>query len=251
MRKYLIAGAVITASTLLWAPPAAAQGWSWPDSAENLQVLPADFSGQRIRAVMTGFTRTLGVRCSHCHVGEEGQPLSTYDFPSDENPKKNVARTMLKMLGDINQTLNTIEPSGERVNMWCGTCHRGRPRAMTIEEELDEVHRAEGLDAALAHYDSLRERFYGRGSYDFGSDRGLNSYGYTVLGEGDVDGAIRVFQKNVELIPESANAHDSLGEAYMERGDRDLAIASYETSLSLNPQNTNARKKLQELRAQE
>ena len=45
-------------------------------------------SGERLRPVMMGFTRALGVRCNHCHVGEDGQPLSTFDFVSDENPNK-------------------------------------------------------------------------------------------------------------------------------------------------------------------
>lgn len=37
---------------------------------------------------MRGFTRALGLRCSHCHVGEEGAPLATYDFAADEKPLK-------------------------------------------------------------------------------------------------------------------------------------------------------------------
>ena len=119
---------------------ASAQEWSWPERAENLQVLPADFPPERLSAVMRGFTRALGVRCTYCHVGEEGQPLSTFDFASDDNPKKDIARTMLRMLGVINDTLATIDPSGpKRVNMWCHTCHRGRPRPTTLDEELEEL----------------------------------------------------------------------------------------------------------------
>jgi tetratricopeptide (TPR) repeat protein len=182
-------------------------------------------------------------------VGEEGQPLSTYDFASDENPNKERARTMLQMLGDINQTLKTIEPSGpERVNMWCHTCHRGRPRPMTLGEELGEVYHTRGLEAALDHYEALRDRFYGRGAYDFGEDA-LNSLGYTLMGDDDFDGAVRVFSLNVEQFPESGNVYDSLGEAYMNRGDRQLAIESYERSLELNPRNDNAREQLEALRA--
>lgn len=230
--------------------PAVAQDWAWPDSAENLQVLPANFSGSRIRAVMTGFTRSLGVRCSHCHVGEEGQPLSTYDFPSDENPNKETARAMLGILGDVNETLRTIEPTGdERVNMWCHTCHRGRPRPMTLGEELGEVYRAEGVDAALDHYAELRERFYGRGAYDFGED-GLNGLGYEIMATGDLDGAIRIFTMNVEMFPEASNPYDSLGEAYMNRGDTELAITNYERSLELDPSNTNAAEMLERLRSE-
>lgn len=230
--------------------PAVAQDWTWPDSAENLQVLPADFSGSRIRAVMTGFTRALGVRCSHCHVGEEGQPLSTYDFPSDENPNKETARVMLGILGDVNETLRTVEPTGdERVNMWCHTCHRGRPRPMTLGEELGEVYRMEGVEAALERYAELRDRFYGRGSYDFG-EGGLNGLGYEIMGAGDLDGAIRIFEMNVEMFPEDSNPFDSLGEAYMNRGDTELAITNYERSLELDPSNANAVEMLEKLRSE-
>lgn len=240
-------GWTIFAATVMlvaYGRPAVAQEWTWPDHPENLQVLPEEWTGQRLRPVMTGFTRALGVRCSHCHVGEEGQPLSTYDFASDDNPNKGRARTMLRMLGDINETLKTLEPSGpERVNMWCHTCHRGRPRPMTLGEELAEVYHVRGLEAALDHYEELRDEFYGRGAYDFGEET-LNSLGYSLMGNEDFDGAVRVFALNVEQFPESGNVHDSLGEAYMNRGDRELAIESYERSLELDPGNDNAREQL-------
>jgi len=226
-----------------------AQGFQWPEEPENLQVLEG-FSGDRLAPVMRGFTQALGVRCSYCHVGEDGAPLSTYDFASDDNDHKVIARTMLRMLGVVNDTLRTIERSGHdhaRVNMWCHTCHRGRPRPMTLAEELGEVYEHDGAGAALAQYDELRERFYGRGSYDFG-EASLNALGYQALQAGDHDGAIAIFRRNVEEFPDSGNTHDSLGEGYMVRGDRELAIESYERSLELNPQNRNAAQKLQELR---
>ncbi len=148
---------------------------------------------------MTGFTRALGVRCSHCHVGEEGKPLSTYDFASDDNPNKNRAREMLRMLGSVNDHLKKIEPSGEqRINMWCHTCHRGRPRPMTLGEELNETYRTRGLDAALAHLADLKERFYGKGAYDFTSERTLNTLGYAALTHDDAAGAIKIFEMNAE-----------------------------------------------------
>jgi len=238
----------VMATVVATAPTADAQQWSWPERPENLQVLPEDWTGQRLRPVMTGFTRALGVRCSHCHVGEEGQPLSTYDFPSDDNPNKERARTMLRMLGDINETLKTVEPSGpERVNMWCHTCHRGRPRPMALNEELEAVYEVEGIEAALAHYAGLRERFYGRGSYDFG-ENSLNGFGYAVMGEDDLDGALEVFLLNVKLFPESSNVYDSLAEAYMNRGEKEKAVQYYEKSLEINPRNTNAVQQLEILR---
>ncbi|MCL7959414.1 MAG: c-type cytochrome [marine benthic group bacterium] len=253
MRQFETGWTIFAATVILVASgtPAFAQEWTWPDHPENLQVLPENWTGQRLRPVMTGFTRALGVRCSHCHVGDDGQPLSTYDFASDDNPNKERARTMLKMLGDINQTLKTLEPSGpERVNMWCHTCHRGRPRPMTLGEELGEVYHARGLETALDHYEALRDRFYGRGAYDFGEDA-LNSLGYSLMAKDDFDGAVRVFLLNVEQSPESGNVYDSLAEAYMNRGDRQLAIEYYERSLELDPENDNAREQLKALAAGE
>ncbi len=214
--------------------------WKWPEKPENLQVLPKDWPGSRLRPVMTGFTRALGVRCSYCHVGEEGKPLSTFDFKSDANPKKNTAREMLRMLGDVNDHLKKIEYSGDKhVNMWCHTCHRGRPRPMTLAEELGEQYRLKGVGPALVHYASLKKDFYGRGAYDFG-EGALNEFGYEVLRAKDVTGAIRVFELNAESFPESANVWDSVGEAYLASGDTLNAIASYEKSLLLEPKNRNA-----------
>ena len=226
-----------------------AQGFQWPEEPENLQVLEG-FSGDELAPVMRGFSQALGVRCSFCHVGEEGAPLSTYDFAPDDNDHQMVARTMLRMLGVINDTLRTLERDGHdhaRVNMWCHTCHRGRPRPMTLAEELGGIYEHDGAAAALDHYEQLRERFYGRGSYDFG-ESSLNELGYAALRAGDTDGAVLVFQRNVGLFPDSGNVHDSLGEAYMLRGDRELAIESYERSLELDPRNRNAERKLVELR---
>jgi tetratricopeptide (TPR) repeat protein len=240
--------ALLGALALLTASAAGAQQWSWPERGENLQVLPEDFPPERLSAVMRGFTRALGVRCSYCHVGEEGQPLTTYDFASDSNPKKDIARTMYRMLGVINDTLGTIQPSGPRpVNMWCHTCHRGRPRPTTLDEELAEIHAAEGIEATIAAYQELREQFHGRGAFDFG-EASLNMFGYALLGEEQAADAIAIFRLNAEQFPESANAWDSLGEAYLAAGETEQAIESYEKSLALDPENRNAAEKLRQIR---
>ena len=223
--------------------------WTWPDKPKNLTQLPKEFDGNRLRPVMTGFTRALGVRCSYCHVGEEGQPLSTYDFASDANPNKNRARVMLAMLGDIGTRLKSMEKSGEPINMWCHTCHHGRPKPATLEEELQAVYKKDGIEPAVAHYSTLKERFYGRGVYDF-SENSMNRFGYDVLRAGDTQGAIRVFTMLTQDNPESANAWDSLAEGYMKAGDMAKAKEYYEKSLSLNPSNRNAKEMLEKIAAE-
>lgn len=197
---------------------------------------------------MRGFTRALGVRCSHCHVGEEGEPLTTYNFASDDNPNKVRAREMLRMLGSVNEHLAKIEPSGEKaVNMWCHTCHRGRPRPMTLSEEMSERYRADGIDAALLLYTELRERFYGKGAYNF-DENALNGLGYEILAAEDTEGAIKIFEMNTVQFPDAANLWDSLAEGHMKAGHTDLAIEYYTKTLEMDPDNDNARVMLEELR---
>lgn len=48
--------------------------------------------------------------------------------------------------------------------------------------------------------------------------------------------------------PKSANAYDSLGEAYMLVGNTELAIENYEKALALNPDNKNAVENLKKLK---
>ena len=233
---------------LLAFPAHAQEKWSWPEKPKNLQVFPKDWSGTRLRPVMVGFTRALGVRCSYCHKGEEGKPLSTYDFASDENPNKNRAREMYKMLGDITDHLKKIQPSGDKpVNMWCHTCHHGRPRPMTLDEELAEQYRTKGLKAAMDDYADLKKKFYGRASYDFG-EGSLNSFGYDLLEKKDTAGAIQVFKLNAETFPDSPNVWDSLAEAYMKSGDAKNAQLNYEKALTLDPNNENAKEMLKKLK---
>jgi tetratricopeptide (TPR) repeat protein len=221
--------------------------WSWPEKPKNLQVLNKDWPGSRLRPVMTGFTRALGVRCTYCHKGQEGQSLSTYDFVTDENPNKDRAREMMRMLGDINVHLKKLEPSGDqRVNMWCNTCHRGRPRPMTLEEELGEQYRKQGIDNALMHYLDLKKNYADKGAYDF-SEGSLNNFGCEIL-EKDNPAAIRVFTLNSQVFPKSANAWDSLAEAYLKAGDTKLATRYYERSLKLDPKNDGARQNLKKIK---
>lgn len=76
----------------------------------------------------------------------------------------------------------------------------------------------------------------------------LNTLGYELLAERRFEAAIRVFLKNVEMFPGSANVYDSLGEAYAEAGEIELAIKNYKRSLELDPGNDNARKALERLK---
>jgi len=82
---------------------------------KNLKVLKPDAN---LRQVMGSFTSGLGVMCTHCHV--QG------DFASDDNPKKEIARSMITMVQDINGKF----PDGKE-HVTCYTCHRGAVAPLT------------------------------------------------------------------------------------------------------------------------
>jgi tetratricopeptide (TPR) repeat protein len=63
----------------------------------------------------------------------------------------------------------------------------------------------------------------------------LNNYGYQLLGQEQHDKAIEILKLATERFPKSANAWDSLGEAYALKGDKKNAVPSFKKSLSLNP----------------
>ena len=248
-RALVVRLAGILCCAVLYAPSGRGQdAWTWPEKPKNLKVLPKDWPGSRLRPVMIGFTRALGVRCSYCHKGEEGKPLSTYDFASDDNPNKNRAREMYLMLGEIEEHLKKIEPSGDkRVNMWCHTCHHGRPRPMTLDEELGEQYRKKGLQTALDDYADLKKKYYGRAAFDFG-EASLNVFGYTLLESKDTAGAIQVFKLNAEAFPDSSNVWGSLAEGYWKAGDVKKAVENYEKALSLDPANQSAKDALRRIK---
>lgn len=72
------------------------------------------------------------------------------------------------------------------------------------------------------------------------SESDLNSWGYTLLRQGETQKALEIFKLNTVLHPQSGNAFDSLAEAYLTSGNKELAKAYYQKSVELNPKNTTA-----------
>ena len=69
--------------------------------------------------------------------------------------------------------------------------------------------------------------------FDFEGE--LNEAGYNVLGSGQIKEAIFIFQMVVDLFPDSANAWDSLAEAYLKTGDKAKALEYYNKALKIDP----------------
>lgn len=229
MRRSLLAAAILVAT--LFNGRSAAQ---IPDEFTNLQVLHDTLSRQTLIRTMKGFTRALGVRCEFCHVGDPARGLSSFDFASDENKHENIARTMLRMVRNINEEQLTALPFREGIKVECMTCHRGSKESRFIEDVLDTVQEREGRDSALAHYRKLRDKHYGGHTYDF-SERMLLRFAEGMLDRNDTESAIAWTRLNITYYPESAFSYFQLGMIYAESDSTALAIANLEQALSIDP----------------
>ena len=136
------------------------------DNPANLKVLPKDTTSDVLRETMKNFALGTGFRCSSCHVGEEGLPLTDYDFASDEKELKGKARLMLKMLNTINGT-HLADLGDERMQVECVTCHRGVHKPESTGALLTVAADEGGVDGMTTRYRELRERYHGSHSYDF------------------------------------------------------------------------------------
>lgn len=119
------------------AAPAAARAPARPP--RNLHYLPQDTD---FFEVMEGMRMSLGVECNYCHVyGDRLEHGHANDFETGEgrwddgNPKKLIAREMIRLVRDANNALGvtgfplTKLVAGDIANgngvVTCYTCHRG------------------------------------------------------------------------------------------------------------------------------
>ena len=73
-----------------------------------------------LRIMNLGYSRALGVACSHCHVEQ--------DFASDDKRPKRAAREMAvmhKMINDQLVKMENLDLKPEQRFINCSTCHRG------------------------------------------------------------------------------------------------------------------------------
>jgi len=226
-----------------------AQGKFPPDSFVNLEVLPRDIEQRTLVDMMRGFTGALGVRCQYCHVGEEGMPLDSFNFTSDEKRTKLAARLMIQMVQGINDsTLARIpERPAPAVDATCWTCHRGVARPQPLGDLLRVALDAGGLDSAVRAYRNLRERYYGRASYDFGEGT-LNGLGLSLARERRLQDAFGILDLNGAFFPGSPNVPFTRGEACLASGDTTAARGAYRQALVADSTFGPARERLRRIR---
>lgn len=94
---------------------------------KNLKVLPRDITKEQMDSVMHHFTASLNVKCNFCHARTADN--KAFDFASDANKHKLVARNMMTMTNDLNKkyfnhTGSTITLNSQ-LAVTCYTCHHG------------------------------------------------------------------------------------------------------------------------------
>ncbi|WP_276978677.1 S41 family peptidase [Flavobacterium filum] len=104
---------------------------------------------------------------------------------------------------------------------------------LPIEERIALYHKLKKENLAL---------------YDFDNETELTLYGYSFLWENNLIDAIPIFGLVISEFPNSANAYDSMGEAYLQAKDSTKALQFYEKSLLMNPDNFYAEDVIQKIK---
>lgn len=236
---------------LLCAAPLAAQGPGAgkfpPDSLVNTRVFPHNTPVPQVLNTMRTFTGALGVRCQFCHEGEEGQPLSAYDFPSDKKTTKLIARQMMRMVEEINRRVDTLPGriAGDP-NVSCVTCHRGVSIPEPLPQLLTEVAQSSGADSAVRAYKALRQRYYGHDSYDFG-ENSLPTAAFQLARGSKFPEAMALLALNDQTFPNSAPTAAARGSVLLMQGDTNGAVAAFREALKRDSTSFEARGQLRRL----
>jgi hypothetical protein len=246
--------AVHVVAAMLLAPCAAAPARAQiPQRFENLQVLPRDIPRDTLVAIMRGFTASLGVRCTYCHIEREGGGGGggglNLNFPSDSLANKRKARWMLHLTDTINTRLANLPARDDpptAVN--CMTCHRGMSKPTTIQQVILATLQRQGVDSAIARYRMLRNEM-ASGRFDF-REQPVTDVAQDLAAEGRHDDAIRLLQMLQEFHPNSVNIDLQLAEVYIAKGDREAGIARLRAVLARNPNDRRAQQRLQQLGVQ-
>lgn len=238
--------------------PAAAQ-MQIPDKFENLQVLPKDIHRDTLVQIMRGFTMSLGVRCTYCHVektvpggapatGAGGPPQ--FDFHKDDRDNKLKTRAMMRMVDSINTRFLASLPNRDRppTDVDCLTCHRGVNKPTTIESVLLTVTERSGVDTAIARYRALRNDM-ASGRYNF-SEQPVSDVARRLSSQGRHADAIKLLEMLQEFYPNSVNVDLQIAETHVAAGNREQAMTRYRAVLAKNPNDRRAQQALQQLGVQ-
>ncbi|MDE3144359.1 MAG: c-type cytochrome [Bacteroidota bacterium] len=101
-----------------------------PKKLKNIKVFPSTATFKEVDKAMDVIKVDLGVHCDYCHAHSKDNPRKM-DMASDENPKKDIARDMMRMTEEMNKKFISQIPHADTTKVQmitCNTCHRGAPK---------------------------------------------------------------------------------------------------------------------------
>jgi hypothetical protein len=117
---------------------------------KNLKILPKDIDHMVLINIMDQYSEALGYKCYNCHApAASGNGM---DFASDAKPRKNTARSMMKMVQKLNKKFFEVKGKfadnfvSAKYEVTCYTCHHGseHPAMMAPEHAGHEGHEGPG-----------------------------------------------------------------------------------------------------------
>ena len=113
-----------------------------------------------------------------------------------------------------------------------------------LDKKIESAAKSEN---AQKHIHDLVEEYSGNVQYLSAIQAKLNSIAYQKLGKKNYHEAIKIFKLNTKNFKNSANAWDSLAEAYLIAGNKMKAIEFYKKALDQDPSFSSAKKQLAKL----
>ncbi|HEY4307547.1 MAG TPA: tetratricopeptide repeat protein [Gemmatimonadaceae bacterium] len=123
--------------------------------------------------------------------------------------RTNVDRTRARQLAE---SLVVLYPNDERARFVLGSIYAAQQR---YPEEIAQFEKAIAINPTYS--------------------LAYNQIGYAYRAVGDMNSAESAFQKNIALLPDDPNPHDSYAELLMKMGRFDASIAEYKKALAIDP----------------
>ena len=123
--------------------------------------------------------------------------------------------------------------------------NEAKTKKLSIVEKLKENGHLP-IEERIALYHKLKKE--NSELYDFGNETELTLYGYSFLWGNNLTDAFAIFKLIIAEFPNSANAYDSLGEAYLQAKDSTNTLQNYEKAWLMNPDNFHAEDVIQQIK---
>lgn len=225
-----------------WTSVTAADLYKWTRCVDDFRLVKPNSYKQILIPFLPGKQSGLGggifengaIR-EHTHHG------SSFDFEAlmTSEPRKNSA--IILLTNNRNSRIFQVRDAIKAILNGESAKAPKRSFVPTLTKQIDNLTGEE----IVALYNDLKTKTPDK--FDFENEADLNQIGYSLFNKKRLDDAIKIFEINVRLFPASANAYDSLGEAFLAKGDKKNAAANYKKSFELNPQNLAAKEIIEKL----